>query len=143
MTFLNLEKKAYIVGDVEYPVRESVKGSELKILRDMQKEIIAKDKSGKGFGEYDELDYEIKLFETVSKVAFGKTYEELLEEISEPDARELLGEAYIFLTKLGTIERAKQLDNVLAEIQEKSSKLSKTTQNSKNSSQSSTVSTQV
>jgi len=132
MTFLNLEKKAYIVGDVEYPIRESVKGSELKVLRDMQKDIIAKEKSGKGFGEYDELDYEITLFETVSKVAFGKTYEELLEEISEPDARELLGEAYIFLTKLGTIKRAKQLDNVLAEIKKKSSKLSTNIQNSKN-----------
>jgi len=143
MTFLNLEKKAYVIGDIEFPVREDVKGSELKILRDMQKEIIAKEKSGKGFGEFDELDYEITLFETVSKVAFNKTYEELLEQISEPDARELLGEAYIFLTKLGTIERAKQLDNVLAEIQEKSKKLSKTTPNSKNSSQSSTVSTQV
>jgi len=143
MTFLNLDKKAYVVGDIEYPVRENVKGSELKVLRDMQKEIIQKDKSGKGFGEYDELDYENTLFETVSQVAFGKPYEELLNEISEPDARELLGEAYIFLTKLGTIARAKQLDNVLAEIQKKSSKLSKTTQNSKNSSQSSTVSTQV
>jgi len=143
MTFLNLEKKAYIVGDVEFPVRENVLGSELKILRDMQKDIIAKDKSGKGFGEYDELDYEITLFETVSKVAFGKSYEELLNEISEPDARELLGEAYIFLTKLGTIARAKQLDNVLQDIQNKSKKLSKPTQNSKNSSQSSTVSTQV
>jgi len=143
MTFLNLDKKLYIVGDKEFPVRENVKGSELKILRDMQKEIIAKDKSGKGFNEYDELDYEITLFETVSKVAFNKSYEELLEEISEPDARELLGEAYIFLTKLGTIERAKQLDNVLQDIQDKSKKLSKATPNSKNSSQSSTVSTQV
>jgi len=143
MTFLNLEKKAYVVGDIEFPVRENVKGSELKVLRDMQKEIIEKDKSGKQIGEYDELEYENTLFETVSQVAFGKSFEKLLEEISEPDARELLGEAYIFLTKLGTIERAKQLDNVLAEIQKKSSKLSKTTQNSKNSSQSSTVSTQV
>jgi len=66
----------------------------------------------------------------------------LLEKISEPDARALLGEAYIFLTKLGTIERAKQLDGVLAEIESKSKKLSEDTQNLKSSSQSSDVSKQ-
>ena len=135
MPFLNLETKEYEVGRIVFPVREDVKGSELKGLRDMQRELISKEREGKELTDLDQLDFELQFFDEVSKVAFNKSYEELMEEISEPDARALLGEAYIFLTKLGTIERAKQLDGVLAEIESKSKKLSNDTQNLKSSSQ--------
>jgi len=142
MPFLNLDKKSYVVGDIEFPVKEDIKGSELKPLRDMQRDLIKKEREGKELTDLDQLDYELRFFDEVSLVAFGYNYEGLLEKISEPDARALLGEAYIFLTKLGTIERAKQLDGVLAEIESKSRKLSKDTQNLKSSSQSSDVSKQ-
>jgi len=65
-------------------------------------------------------------------VAFSKTYEDLIEDMSEPDAKQLLGEAFAFLTKFGTTERLLQFESALAEMSEKSKKLLGTTQNSSN-----------
>jgi len=37
MPFLDPKKKCYKVGDYELPLRENVKGSEMKHLRELQK----------------------------------------------------------------------------------------------------------
>ena len=58
-----------------------------------------------------------------------ETYDELIEGMSEPDARQLLGEAYIFLTKFGTIERLNRYEGVLTEVEMKSKELAGKTPN--------------
>jgi len=40
MPFLDPKKKCYKVGDIELPLRENVKGNEMKHLRDLQKKAL-------------------------------------------------------------------------------------------------------
>jgi len=129
MPFLDPEKKLFVIDDVEFPIRENVKGVEMKALRDMQRSVITMHKAGKEPDAIEELDFEMKWFEEVSKVAFNLSFEELLEKISEPDARQLLGEAYAFLLKFGTIERLLAYEGALAEMSKNAEKLSDSTPN--------------
>ena len=122
-TFLDTKKKIYKIGETEFPVRENVTGGEMRAIRDMQKDALKQEEEGKTLNEIENMAFEEKWFNEVGKVAFGKTYEELVENLSEPDVRQLLGEAYIFLTKFGTIERLTKYENVLTEVEEKSKQL--------------------
>jgi len=128
-TFLDTKKKVYKVGTVEYPVRENVTGGEMREVRDMQKLAIKKETEGEEINEIENIAFEEKWYTAVSKVAFGKSYDELIEDISEPDAKQLLGEAYIFLTKFGTIERLSRFEGVLTEVEQKSKELAGKTPN--------------
>lgn len=131
MPFLDPKKKCYKVEDYELPLRENVKGVEMKRLRELQKQALLTAKEDK-YDPIKDLEFEIEWFNEISKVAFSKTFDELVEHMSEPDAKQLLGEAFAFLTKFGTTERLLQFENALAEISEKSKKLLGTTQNSSN-----------
>ena len=128
-TYLDTKKKVYKIGDIEYPIRENVTGGEMKEVRDMQKQAIKQESAGESLNEIENMTFEEKWYDAVGKVAFGKTYDELIQDLSEPDARQLLGEAYIFLTKFGTIERLNRYEGVLTEVEEKSKQLAGKTPN--------------
>ena len=126
-TFLDPKGKVYKIGNIEFPIKENVTGGDMKVLREMQNEALNDEEGGKTLNQIEDLRYQAKWYNEVSKVAFDKTYDELVEDMSEPDAKQLLGEAYIFLTKFGTIERLNRYENVLTEVEQQSKKLAETT----------------
>ena len=132
MPFLDINKKVWIIKDLEIPVIEDTPMKEMKWFRDKVKWAAEREEKG-DIKQSEALEVDEEWWERTCKVGLGKSMEYILDTgVSEPEFRELMAEVYNFLATLGTIERAKQFALYDPEILKKDVKLTKTTQNSKN-----------
>ena len=132
MVFLDVDKKVWIIKDLEIPVIEDIPMKDMKWFRDKVK--WAADREEKGdITQSEALEVDEEWWDKTCQVGLGTSMDDILDTgISEPDFRELMTEVYNFLATLGTIEKAKQYVLYDPEILKKGVKLTKTTQNSKN-----------
>jgi len=131
MPFLNIEKKAWIIKDLEIPVIENTPMKDMKWFRDKVKWAAEREEKG-DITQSEALQTDEDWWEKTCQVGLGKSTDDILDTgISEPDFRELMAEVYNFLATLGTIERANLFVLYDPEILKKDPKLTKTTQNSK------------
>ena len=132
MVFLNVDKKVWIIKDLEIPVIEDTPMKDMKWFRDKVKWAAEREEK-QDITQTEALSVDEEWWERTCKVGLGKSMDEILDTgISEPDFRELMTEVYTFLSQLGTIEKAKQFVLYDPEILKKDPKLIKTTQNSEN-----------
>jgi hypothetical protein len=131
MTFLNTDKKAWVIKDLEIPVIENTPMKEMKWFRDKVKWAAEREDAG-DITKTEALSVDDEWWGKTCEVGLGKSMDDILDTgISEPDFRELMTEVYNFLANLGTIEKAKLFVLYDPEIQKKDPKLTQTTQNSK------------
>ena len=131
MVFLNIDKKAWIIKDLEIPVIEDIPMKEMKWFRDKVKWAAEREEK-QDITTTQALKTDEEWWEKTCQVGLGKSMEDILDTgISEPDFRELMAEVYTFLATLGTIEKAKLFVLYDQKILKKDIKLLKTTQNSK------------
>jgi len=132
MPFLNIDKKAWIIKDLEIPVIENTPMKDMKWFRDKVKWAAEREEKN-DITQKQALEVDEEWWEKSCQVGLGKSMEDILDTgISEPDFRELMAEVYNFLASLGTIERAKLFVLYDPEIIKRENKLTETTQNSKN-----------
>ena len=132
MPFLNVDKKVWVIKDLEVPVIEDTPMKDMKWFRDKVKWAAEREEKN-DITTLQALQVDEEWWEKTAQVGLGLTVEEILDTgITEPDFRELMAEVYSFLATLGTIERARQFVLYDPEILKKDPKLLKTTQNSKN-----------
>ena len=131
MTFLNVDKKVWVIKDLEIPVIEDTPMKEMKWFRDKVKWAAEREEK-QDITQTQALEVDEEWWEKTCQVGLGKSMDDILDTgISEPDFRELMAEVYNFLATLGTIEKAKQFALYDPEIQKREQELIKTTQNSK------------
>ena len=132
MVFLNVDKKIWIIKDLEIPVIEDTPMKEMKWFRDKAK-WSAEREDKQDITQLQAIETDDEWWEKTCQIGLGKSTDEILDTgISEPDFRELMSEVYNFLATLGTIEKAKLFVLYDQEILKKGSKPTKTTQNSEN-----------
>jgi hypothetical protein len=132
MVFLDINKKVWIIKDLEIPVIEDTPMKEMKWFRDKTKWAAEREEKG-DITQTEALAVDEEWWERTCKVGLGSSMDEILDTgISEPDFRELMAEVYNFLATLGTIEKAKLFVLYDQEILKKGSKPTKTTPNSEN-----------
>ena len=130
MVFLNVDKKVWIIKDLEIPVIEDTPMKEMKWFRDKVKWAAEREEK-QDITQTEALSVDEEWWEKTCQVGLGKSMEDILDTgISEPDFRELMSEVYNFLANLGTIEKAKLFVLYDPEILKKDPKLTKTIQNS-------------
>jgi len=106
--FLNLEKKVWVIKDLEIPVIENVPMKDLLWFRNKSKEA-EKLKSSEEATIADGLEFDEEWWEKTCELGLGKTMEEILDTgISEKQFRSLMQEVFNFLTVLCSIDEAKQ-----------------------------------
>ena len=128
MVFLNVDKKIWIINDLEIPVIENVSMKDMKWFRDKVKWAAEREEKG-DITQSEALAVDEDWWEKTCQVGLGKSMDDILDSgVSEPDFRELMAEVYNFLATLGTIERAKQSALYDPEILKREAKRSKTTQ---------------
>ena len=131
MPFLNVNKKIWIIKDLEIPVIENTPMKEMKWFRDKVKWAAEREEKG-DITQTEALSVDEEWWEKTCQVGLGKSMDDILESgISEPEFRDLMAEVYNFLATLGTIEKAKLYVLYDPEIQKKDNKPTETTQNSK------------
>jgi len=132
MVFLDVNKKVWIIKDLEIPVIEDIPMKDMKWFRDKVKWAAEREEKG-DITQSEALEVDEEWWEKTCQVGLGTSMDDILDTgISEPDFRELMAEVYNFLATLGTIEKAKLSVLYDPEILKKGVKLTKTTQNSKN-----------
>ncbi len=132
MVFLDVNKKVWIIKDLEIPVIEDTPMKDMKWFRDKVKWAAEREEK-QDITQTEALSVDEEWWEKTCEVGLGKSMDDILDTgISEPDFRELMTEVYTFLSQLGTIEKAKQFALYDPEILKKDPKLTKTIQNSKN-----------
>lgn len=122
MVFLDIEKKAWVIRELEIPVIENIPMKELMWFRKKIKE--ANDlKKDPNADEVKALEFDEAWWEQVCQIGLGKTSEEIIDTgITPIEFRELMAEVYHFLATCSTIEGAKQSVLYAVETQEKESK---------------------
>ena len=131
MVFLSVDKKVWIIKDLEIPVIENTPMKEMKWFRDKVKWAAEREEK-QDITQTEALAVDDEWWERTCQVGLGKSTDDILETgLSEPEFRELMAEVYNFLATLGTIEKAKLFALYDPEILKKDPKLTKTTQNSK------------
>lgn len=129
MVFLDINKKVWIIKDLEIPVIEDTPMKDMKWFRDKVKWAAEREEK-QDITQTQALSVDEEWWEKTCQVGLGKSMDEILDTgISEPDFRELMTEVYTFLSQLGTIEKAKQFALYDPEILKRDPKLTKTTQN--------------
>ena len=132
MVFLDVDKKVWIIKDLEIPVIEDIPMKDMKWFREKVKWAAEREEKG-DITQSEALEVDEEWWEKTCQVGLGTSMDDILDTgISEPDFRELMTEVYNFLATLGTIEKAKRSVLYDPEILKKGVKLTKTTQNSKN-----------
>jgi hypothetical protein len=130
MVFLNVDKKVWIIKDLEIPVIENTPMKDMKWFRDKVKWAAEREDKG-DITKTEALAVDEEWWGKTCKVGLGKSMDDILDTgISEPDFRELMTEVYNFLANLGTIEKAKLFVLYDPEILKKDIKLTQITQNS-------------
>ena len=131
MVFLNIDKKAWIIKDLEIPVIENIPMKEMKWFRDKVKWAAEREEKG-DITQTQALSADDEWWTKTCDIGLGKSMDDILDTgISEPDFRELMAEVYTFLATLGTIEKAKLFVLYDPEILKRENKLTETTQNLK------------
>jgi hypothetical protein len=131
MVFLDVNKKVWIIKDLEIPVIEDTPMKDMKWFRDKVKWAAEREEK-QDITQTEALEADDEWWEKTCQVGLGKSMDDILDTgISEPDFRELMTEVYTFLATLGTIEKAKQYVLYDPEILKKDPKLTKIIQNSK------------
>jgi hypothetical protein len=132
MVFLDVNKKVWIIKDLEIPVIEDTPMKDMKWFRDKVKWAAEREEKG-DITQSEALQVDEEWWERTCQVGLGKSMDDILDTgISEPDFRDLMAEVYNFLATLGTIGKAKQYVLYDPEILKKEQKRTKTIQNSKN-----------
>jgi hypothetical protein len=132
MPFLNVDKKVWVIKDLEVPVIEDTPMKDMKWFRDKVKWAAEREEKG-DITQSEALAVDDEWWEKTCQVGLGKSMDDILDTgISEPDFRELMSEVYNFLATLGTIGKAKLSVFYDPEILKKDPKLTQTTQNSEN-----------
>lgn len=130
MPFLDVDKKVWIIKDIEIPVIEDTSMKDMKWFRDKVKWAAEREEKN-DISKTEALSVDDEWWSKTCQVGLGKSMDDILDTgISEPDFRELMAEVYNFLAQLGTIERARQFVLYDQEILKKDPKLTQTTQNS-------------
>ena len=120
--FLNLEKKAWVIKNLEIPVIEDVPMKDLLWFRNQSKEA-EKLKNKEDATITEALEFDEIWWEKTCQIGLGKSMEEIIDTgISEKDFRSLMQEVYNFLIVFSTIEEVKQSGMYDQEIQKKESK---------------------
>ena len=131
MPFLNIDKKVWIIKDLEIPVIENTPMKDMKWFRDKVKWAAEREEKG-DITQTEALAADDEWWTKTCDIGLGKSMDDILDTgISEPEFRELMAEVYTFLATLGTIERAKLFALYDPEILKREKELTKTTQNSK------------
>jgi hypothetical protein len=129
MVFLNVDKRVWVIKDLEIPVIENTPMKDMKWFRDKVKWASEREEKG-DITTTQALQTDEEWWEKTCQVGLGKSMEDILDTgISEPDFRELMSEVYNFLAALGTIEKAKQFVLYDPKILKKDIKPTKTIQN--------------
>ena len=132
MVFLDVDKKVWIIKDLEIPVIEDIPMKDMKWFREKVKWAAEREEKG-DITQSEALEVDEEWWDKTCQVGLGTSMDDILDTgISEPDFRELMTEVYNFLATLGTIEKAKLSVLYDPEILKKGVKLTQTTQNSKN-----------
>ena len=132
MVFLNVDKKAWIIKDLEIPVIENTSMKDMKWFRDKVKWAAEREEKG-DITQTEALAADDEWWTKTCDIGLGKSMDDILDTgISEPEFRELMAEVYTFLATLGTIEKAKLFALYDPEILKREKELTKTTQNSEN-----------
>ena len=130
MVFLNVDKKVWVIKDLEIPVIEDIPMKEMKWFRDKVKWAAEREEKG-DITQTEALAADDEWWTKTCDIGLGKSMDDILDTgISEPEFRELMAEVYTFLATLGTIERAKLFVLYDPEILKRENKLTETTQNS-------------
>ena len=131
MPFLNIDKKAWIIKDLEIPVIEEVSMKGMKWFRDKVKWAAEREEKG-DITQTQALAADDEWWTKTCDIGLGKSMDDILESgVTEPEFRELMAEVYSFLAIYGTIERAKLSALYDPEILKRENKLTETTQNLK------------
>jgi len=130
LVFLDVNKKVWIINDIEIPVIENIPMKDMKWFREKVKWAAEREEKN-DITQTEALAVDEEWWEKTCQIGLGKSMDDILDTgISEPDFRELMAEVYNFLAMLGTIERAKLFALYDPEILKRDPKLTQTTQNS-------------
>jgi hypothetical protein len=130
MPFLDVNKKVWIINNIEIPVIENIPMKDMKWFRDKVKWAAEREEKN-DITQSEALSVDEEWWSKTCQVGLDKSMDDILDTgISEPDFRELMAEVYNFLAMLGTIERAKLFALYDPEILKRDPKLTQTTQNS-------------
>ena len=129
MPFLDVNKKVWIIKDIEIPVIENIPMKDMKWFRDKVKWVAEREEK-QDITQSQALSVDEEWWSKTCEIGLGKSMDDILDTgVSEPEFRELMAEVYTFLATLGTIEKAKQFVLYDQEILKKDPKLTQTTQN--------------
>ena len=129
MPFLNVNKKVWVIKDIEIPVIENIPMKDMKWFRDKVKWVAEREEK-QDITQSQALSVDEEWWSKTCEIGLGKSMDDILDTgVSEPEFRELMAEVYTFLATLGTIEKAKQFVLYDQEILKKDPKLTQTTQN--------------
>ena len=132
MVFLNVDKKVWVIKEIEIPVIENTPMKEMKWFRDKVKWAAEREEKG-DITQSEALAVDEEWWEKTCQVGLGKSMDEILDTgVSEPEFRDLMAEVYNFLATLGTIDKARLSVLYDPKILKKDLKPTETTQNSEN-----------
>jgi|TARA_R110000765_G_scaffold51962_1_gene104689 hypothetical protein len=130
LVFLDVNKKVWIINDIEIPVIENIPMKDMKWFREKVKWAAEREEKN-DITQTEALAVDEEWWEKTCQIGLGKSMDDILDTgISEPDFRELMSEVYNFLVTLGTIEKAKLFALYDPKILKREKQLTKTTQNS-------------
>ena len=130
MVFLNIDKKVWIINDIEIPVIENIPMKEMKWFREKVKWAAEREEKN-DITQTEALAVDEEWWQKTCEIGLGKSMDDILDTgVSEPEFRELMAEVYNFLAILGTIEKAKLFALYDPKILKREQQLSQTTQNS-------------
>jgi len=127
-TFLDIEKKAWVIGGKEYPVIENIPMKDLTWFRDQQKKAFKGIEDG-SVTQLEAIEADDEWWEKICQLELKCSSDDIIKSgITTPEFRDLMAEIYTFLSIFGTIEEAKQSPLYTQETPKKKSRQSKTTQ---------------
>ena len=130
MVFLDVNKKAWVIKDIEIPVIENISMKEMKWFREKVKWAAEREEKN-DITQTEALAVDEEWWQKTCEIGLGKSMDDILDTgVSEPEFRELMAEVYNFLAILGTIEKAKLFALYDPKILKREQQLSQTTQNS-------------
>tara|TARA_R110000737_G_scaffold145378_1_gene175457 strand:+ start:527 stop:925 length:399 start_codon:yes stop_codon:yes gene_type:complete len=130
LVFLNIDKKVWIINDIEIPVIENIPMKEMKWFREKVKWAAEREEKN-DITQTEALAVDEEWWQKTCEIGLGKSMDDILDTgVSEPEFRELMAEVYNFLAILGTIEKAKLFALYDPKILKREQQLSQTTQNS-------------
>jgi len=103
LVFLNIDKKVWIINDIEIPVIENIPMKEMKWFREKVKWAAEREEKN-DITQTEALAVDEEWWQKTCEIGLGKSMDDILDTgVSEPEFRELMAEVYNFLAILGTI----------------------------------------